>query len=67
MTLPEAFEHFIASAAYKDVAKQNTPQGTKYRVYAMRYKNGELKAGAITELLLANGYSIRANKVRKIK
>jgi hypothetical protein len=40
-------------------------KGKKYRVYAGRFNKGELKAGAIVEILLENGYEVKANKVRK--
>ncbi|WP_325402804.1 hypothetical protein [Agriterribacter sp.] len=36
-----------------------------YRIYLNRFRKGELKAGAIVELLMANGYEIKANKVVK--
>lgn len=65
MNLTQAFEHFINSEDYKKVAKENTSLGGKYRIYLTRFKKGELKAGAIVELLLANGYEVKANKVRK--
>jgi hypothetical protein len=65
MTLNEAFADFIQSEVFKERAKNRDALGSKYRVYLTRYKKGELKAGAITELLLANGYEIKANKVRK--
>jgi len=67
MTLTEAFKEFLESTAFKEVAKQKNTLGNKYRVYLMRFRNGELKAGAITELLLANGYEVKANKATKKK
>lgn len=65
MTLNEAFEEFTGSVYFKDAAKEKDALGSKYRVYLRRYRRGELKAGAITEILLANGYEVKANKVRK--
>jgi hypothetical protein len=62
MTLDQAFTELIASEEFKNIAKQPTPLGSKYRVYTMRYNRGELKAGAIVEILLANGYTVYADK-----
>ncbi len=68
MTLDQAFQELTASEDFKNIVKQPTPLGSKYRVYTMRYNRGELKAGAIVEILLANGYEVTANKaVRKKK
>jgi hypothetical protein len=67
MTLTEAFTQFIQSEDFKTIAKKQDSEGKKYRIYAGRFKRGELKAGAITELLLANGYEIKAKKVTKKK
>lgn len=65
MTLDQAFSQFSESDSFKEIAKQKTAIGSKYRVYLRRFRRGELKAGAITEILLANGYEVKANKVRK--
>jgi len=67
MTLDQAFKEFLASEEFKEIAKQNTSIGGKYRVYNLRYNRGELKSGAIVEILLANGYEVTANKVAKKK
>jgi hypothetical protein len=67
MTLHEAFIQFTESNNFRDVAKQNNSVGAKYRIYSARFKAGKLKAGAITEILIANGYEIKANKVTKKK
>jgi hypothetical protein len=67
MTLDQAFKEFLASEEFKEIAKQNTPIGSKYRVYNLRYNRGELKSGAIVEILLANGYEVTANKAMKKK
>ncbi len=67
MTLEQAFKEFLTSEEYKEVAKQNTALGGKYRVYLTRYNRGELKSGAMVEILLANGYEVKANKVVKKK
>ncbi|MBX3241038.1 MAG: hypothetical protein KIT80_16145 [Chitinophagaceae bacterium] len=65
MTLDEAFLDFVNSERYKEVVKQQDSLGGKYRAYLSRYNKGQLKAGAIVEILLANGYEIKANRVVK--
>lgn len=67
MTLQEAFSELIETPGYKDVAKQKNSLGGKYRLYLSRFKKGELKAGAIVEILLAHGYVITANKAERKK
>jgi len=67
MTLNEAFIEFTESTTFKDLAKEKNALGSKYRVYLRRFKRGELKAGAIVELLLVNGYEVKANKIVKKK
>jgi hypothetical protein len=67
MTLNEAFTEFINSEVFKEVAKKKDKEGSKCRVYLLRFKKGELKTGAICELLIANGYEIKANRVTKKK
>ena len=67
MTLKEAFKQLAESVEYKDIAKQNNGIGGKYRTYKARYDNDELKAGAMVEILIANGYEIKANKAVKKK
>jgi hypothetical protein len=65
MTLTEAFIHFTKSDAFKEIAKQRNSFGGKYRAYLSRFNAGKLKHGAITEILEANGYEIRSDKVEK--
>ncbi|HTN08862.1 hypothetical protein [Agriterribacter sp.] len=65
MTLEEAFIDFTESEEFKEIAKKKDSFGSKYRIYLNRFRRGELKSGAIVELLMANGYEIRANKVVK--
>ena len=65
MTLEEAFDDFIKTADFKDKAKKNDAEGGKLRVYHKRYNEGTLRSGAIVELLLANGYEIKADKIVK--
>jgi hypothetical protein len=67
MTLTEAFIHFTGTPEFKEIAKQKDSLGGKYRIYLKRFKEGQLKTGAIVELLVANGYEVRANKVKKNK
>ena len=67
MTLNEAFTQFTESSDFKDIAKIDNAQGAKYRIYLSRFRAGNLKTGAIVELLIANGYEIKANKVTKKK
>lgn len=67
MTLHEALQEFFESKEYKDIAKLNEPPGSTYRTWLNRFKAGKLKSGAIVEILEANGYEIKANKVTKKK
>jgi hypothetical protein len=65
MTLTEAFIQFTESSSFKEVAKLDNAQGAKFRIYLARFKADKLRSGAIVELLIANGYEIKANKVTK--
>ena len=65
MTLNQAFEQLIQTPKYKEKAKAKDSEGGKYRVWMARYKQGVLKPGVITEILIAHGYEIKANKVTK--
>ncbi|MEP6595264.1 MAG: hypothetical protein ABJA71_04920 [Ginsengibacter sp.] len=65
MTLNEAFENLSNTAAFKEIAKEKNSHGSKYRIYLGRFKAGKLKTGAMVELLIANGYTIQANKASK--
>ena len=65
MTLTEAFVQFTKSDKFKEIAKQKNSLGGKYRMYLTRFRTNQLKAGAIAELLLANGYEIKADRVIK--
>jgi hypothetical protein len=58
MNFEEAFTDFIGSETFKEIAKQRTSLGGKYRTYMSRFSKGELKSGAIAEILLAHGYTI---------
>jgi hypothetical protein len=66
MTLEEAFEDFTESETFKETAKRkDVPEGTRYRMSLSRFKKGKLGKAAIIELLEANGYVIKADKVEK--
>lgn len=65
MTIEAAFEELISSEAFKTAAKGRDTLGNKYRTYVGRYRRGELRTGAMVEILLSNGYEVKANKVRK--
>lgn len=65
MTLNEAFIHFTKSATFKKTAKVKDGPGGKYRLYLSRFKKDQLKTGAIVELLLRNGYEIKASANKK--
>jgi len=67
MTLLEAFEELIETEEFKAIAKQPNPLGGKYRLYLVRYRKGELKSGALVEMLEANGYEVNAKRVVKKK
>jgi hypothetical protein len=67
MTLNEALIQFSESDEFKSIAKKNDGIGNKYRMYLSRFRAGQLKTGAIVELLIANGYEIKANKVARKK
>ena len=65
MTLHEAFLDLVSSQEFKDAAKNKDTIGGRYRQYLSRFNKGELKSGAIVELLLSHGYIVTAKKVVK--
>lgn len=67
MTLNEAFEQFTGSDEFKQVQKLNTPEGGRYRTLLSRFRKGKLGIGVIVEVIEANGYEVKANKVTKKK
>jgi hypothetical protein len=67
MTLNEAFTHFTETSEFRDAAKKKDSLGGKYRIYLKRFREGNLKAGAIVELLITNGYEVKADRVHKKK
>lgn len=66
MTIEKAFEQFAQSEQFKTVARVKDSLGGKYRMNLSRYNAGKLKAGAIIEILIANSYTISANKATKM-
>ena len=67
MTLNEAFIELSNSSGYKEIAKTKNSKGGKYRAWLTRFRKGELKSGAMVEILISNGYEVKANKVIKKK
>jgi len=67
MTLNEAFNEFINSPEFKEIAKEKDSKGGKYRLYLSYHKKGKLKEGAIVSLLMDNGYEINAKRIHKRK
>ena len=65
MTIEEAFKQLIKSSEFTEAAKDI--RNGKLRVYLGRFNAGKLKSGAMVELLISNGYEIKANKVTKKK
>ena len=65
MTLDEAFIQLIETTSFKEVAKQKNSLGGKYRIYLTRFRRGQLKSGAMVELLIAHGYEIKASRATK--
>lgn len=71
MSIVDAFEELIESDEYKNICKQRNGIGGKYRTYRIRFNNivnkktgeRELKAGAMVEILIANGYTVTAHKI----
>lgn len=62
----EAFQDFLNSEEFKLKAKlPDNKEGRRFRQYKKRYKEGKLGKAAIIEILEANGYEIRADKVEK--
>lgn len=67
MTLSEAFKELTESEEYKQICKGTDSHSSKYRIYFGRFRDNTLKAGALVEILLANGYEVKANRVSKKK
>lgn len=67
MTVEKAFAELVASEDFKEIAKQNSPLGSKYRVYSYRFNKNLLKFGAMAEILQNHGYTISADKAVKKK
>jgi hypothetical protein len=67
MTLEEAMSELINSSEFNEIAKEKEGKGSKYRVMRLRYNRGELKAIAMTELLIHHGYIISVSRPKKQK
>jgi len=67
VTLKEAFSQLINSKEYKDMSKGQESGPKKYRTYISRFNSGELKSGAMVEMLHAHGYEISARRIVKKK
>lgn len=65
MTIIEAFEQVMATGAYKDIAKQKNSKGSHYRMLKSRYRRGELKHGAMVDILIEHGYKIAVKNKEK--
>lgn len=65
MTINEAFKEFSESAEYKALSKGTDSVAGKYRAYLSRFKKDKLKLGAMAEILVINGYEVKADKVIK--
>lgn len=62
MTIIEAFEQVMATASFKDIAKQKNTKGSHYRMHRSRYNRGILKYGAMVDVLLEHGYKVSVKK-----
>lgn len=66
MTLEEAFIDLINSEGFKEITRRrDDAKGVRYRIYLSRFRKGKLGKASIIEILEANGYEIRADKVEK--
>lgn len=54
------FSEFIESDGFRLICRGRDSKGGKYRLYASRFKRGELKPGAMVEILQENGFEIFA-------
>lgn len=62
MTVKEAFQELVESAAYSNIAKEKNTQGSKYRVMRSRFAKDELDYLAMINMLLEYGYEISVKK-----
>ena len=65
MTIDAAFKQLVESPEFKEACRGEESPAVKNRVYLGRFRKGALKAGAMVEVLMANGYEVRADKVTK--
>lgn len=64
MTIKEAFEQVMETSAFKDIAKKrNDSKGSHYRMLKSRFNNGELRYGAMVDILLEHGYKVTVKKL----
>ena len=62
LSLTQAFEELCNSEEFRAIAKEKNSLGGKYRMYLSRYQAGDLKTGALVDLLVEHGYTITAKK-----
>ncbi len=62
MTIIEAFEQVMATAGFRDIAKQKNTKGSHYRMLRTRYNRETLKHGAMVDILLEHGYKVTVKK-----
>jgi hypothetical protein len=61
MTIPQAFTELLKSDEFKAMAKVTST----YRSYKTRFNNNTLSLNTQIELLEANGYVVKVDKVEK--
>lgn len=62
MTIEEAFEQVMATSTFRDIAKQKNTKGSHYRMLKTRFNRGDLKHGAMVDVLLEHGYKVTVKK-----
>ena len=63
MTISEAFELLMATAVFGDIAKKkNDKDGSYYRMCRTRFRRGDLKNGAMIDLLIKHDYKVSVKK-----
>jgi hypothetical protein len=62
MTIQQAIDQLINSESFKEKAKEQNAEGSKYRMFLARYKKKELKNGAAVDMLLQHGYDVSIKK-----
>ncbi len=65
MTIIEAFEQVMATAKFKDKAKDKTDtKGGHYRLLRSRYNRGTLKNSAMVDIIIEFGYTVTVKKTK---